>query len=547
MNWSRARSNVATDVSTRPRVGSKSRPKETTANRFAGWSALALLWIGVAIVPVMRHTAAAADATKSFVPITPSRFMDTRDGLGGVKFVAGESRVVQIAGLGPVPAGAAIAVILNVTVTEPDAAGFLTVWPSDRDRPLASNLNYVAGQTVPNSVTVGLSADGSVKIFAQQSTHVIIDVVGWFYAGFNPVTPARLMDTREGLGGIALGPGEQRDLLIQGRGGLPDFVIGAVALNVTVPEPSSSGYVTVWPAGRDRPLASSLNFVPDQIIPNSVIVGVGSGGRISLFNNSGSTHLVVDVAGWFALGFDAVTPTRLMDTREGLGGVALGPGETRNLRVTGVGDVPSAGAGAVSLNVTVTEPTASGFLTVWPAGRSQPLASNLNFVPGQTVPNAVIAGVNANGEVSIFNSAGNSQVIVDITGWFAVSDSAAPQLAAFDFSPKVINTSSGAQTITVTARVTDDLSGVATSGNLGVAVRLQSPSGQIADGSAYNGPTSGNILDGVYVMSVTIPALAESGTWSVANLYLRDGVGNSQFLSTTQLATAGYPTTFVNN
>jgi hypothetical protein len=236
-----------------------------------------------------------------------------------------------------------------------------------------------------------------------------------------------------------------------------------------------------------------------------------------------------------------------MDTREGLGGLVLGPGETRNLRVTDAAGVPSAGVGAVSLNVTVTEPTASGFLTVWPAGRSQPLASNLNFVPNQTVPNAVIAGVGANGEISIFNSAGNTQVIVDITGWFAVSDSAPPQLAGFDFSPKMINTSGGAQTITVMAHVTDDLSGVATGGNLGIEVRFQSPSGQIADGSSFNGPTSGTILDGDYALSVTIPALAESGTWSVAYVYLRDGVGNAQFLNTSQLTAAGYPTTFVNN
>ncbi len=324
-------------------------------------------------------------------------------------------------------------------------------------------------------------------------------------------------------------------------------MIGAVALNVTVTEPTSSGFVTVWPTGRDRPLASSLNFIPGQTVPNAILVGVGSGGRISLFNSSGATQLIVDVAGWFALGFDAITATRLMDTREGLGGVVLGPGETRNLRVSGVGDIPVAGVGAVSLNVTVTEPTGSGYLTVWPAGRDRPLASNLNFVPGQIVPNAVIAGVGANGEVSIFNSAGSTQVVVDITGWFAVSDSSPPQLVGFDFDPKAVNTSGGSQTITVSAHVTDDLSGVATVGNLGIEVRFQSPSGQIAGASARFGPTSGSILDGVYVMLVTIPALAESGTWSVAYVFLRDGVGNNQSMSTSQLATAGFPTTFTNN
>ena len=117
----------------------------------------------------------------------------------------------------------------------------------------------------------------------------------------------------------------------------------------------------------------------------------------------------------------------------------------------------------------------------------------------------------------------------------------------FDFTPKAVNTSGGAQTITVTAHVTDDLSGVATSGNLGIEVRFVSPSGQIADGTAYQGPTSGSILDGLYVIQVSIPALAEAGTWAVQYVYLRDGVGNTQFVSTSQLATAGFPTTFTNN
>ena len=135
-----------------------------------------------------------------------------------------------------------------------------------------------------------------------------------------------------------------------------------------------------------------------------MIVGVGSDGRFSLFNSSGQTHLVVDVAGWFAVGYDAVTPTGLMDTREGLGGVVLAPGEQRDLVVIGVGGIPAEGVGAVSLNVTVTEPTSSGYLVVWPAGRERPLASNLNFVPGQAVPNAVTVGVGFAGKVSIFNS-----------------------------------------------------------------------------------------------------------------------------------------------
>jgi len=84
------------------------------------------------------------------------------------------------------------------------------------------------------------------------------------------------------------------------RGGVPASGVGAVALNVTVAGATAAGYVTAWPTGSGRPLASNLNFVPGQLVPNMVIARVGSGGKVSLFNSSGNTQLVVDVVGWFA-------------------------------------------------------------------------------------------------------------------------------------------------------------------------------------------------------------------------------------------------------
>ena len=63
------------------------------------------------------------------------------------------------------------------------------------------------------------------------------------------------------------------------------------------------------------------------------------------------------------------------------------PDSSVNITVTGRGGVPASGVGAVVLNVTAVAPTASSYMTVWPTGEPQPLASNLNFTPGQTVPN----------------------------------------------------------------------------------------------------------------------------------------------------------------
>ncbi|MEJ7765550.1 MAG: hypothetical protein WKF86_08650, partial [Acidimicrobiales bacterium] len=203
--------------------------------------------------------------------------------------------------------------------------------------------------------------------------------------------------------------------------------VGAVVLNVTATGPTAGGFLTVHPAGTATPATSNLNFVAGQTIPNQVVATVGSQGRVSIYNATGSTHVIVDVAGWFPVGSDynTVLPARLMDTRPGASttdgisaaGGAVGPGATRTLTVTGRGGVPASGVGAVVLNITATGPTAGGFLTVFPADATRPNASNLNFVPGQTIPNLVIARVSAGGQVSIYNSSGSTHLIADVAGW----------------------------------------------------------------------------------------------------------------------------------
>ena len=124
---------------------------------------------------------------------------------------------------------------------------------------------------------------------------------------YAPVAPARVMDTRPGgvtidaqaVGGGALRPGETRALQVTGRAGVPASGVGAVVLNVTATGPTTGGFVTVHPTGQPRPGSSNLNFVAGQTIPNLVIAKVGTTGQVSLYNDSGSTHLIADVAGWF--------------------------------------------------------------------------------------------------------------------------------------------------------------------------------------------------------------------------------------------------------
>jgi hypothetical protein len=350
---------------------------------------------------------------------------------------------VQIAGRGGLPATGISAVILNVTVTGTTASGYLVVYQKGIARPLASNLNWVAGQTVANLVEVPISADGKVTVFnSQGSSNVIFDVTGYVSTPdlspgpdglFNPLVPARLLDTRTGMGGATrVAAGGTVSLQVTGRGNVPATGVSAVVLNVTATNATASSYITVWPDGAPRPLASSLNFVAGQTVPNRVIVAVGAGGKVDLYNFAGSVDLVVDVGGYFTDAtaggtgsrFNALTTARLLDTRDGTGGVssAIGAGGTLAMQVAGQKGVPAMTAAtpptAVVLNVTVTNPTAGSYLTVWPDGNGQPLASDLNFGKGQTRANLVVVKVGANGKVDLSNLAGSTDVIIDVVGWY---------------------------------------------------------------------------------------------------------------------------------
>jgi hypothetical protein len=104
-------------------------------------------------------------------------------------------------------------------------------------------------------------------------------------------------------------------------------------LNVTATNPSGNSYLTVWPTGAAQPVASNLNYNVGQTVANMVIVPVGADGQISIYNNTGSVDVVVDVLGWFPIGnsYTGLTPARQMDTRipAPLPPAAIGP--IRNL------------------------------------------------------------------------------------------------------------------------------------------------------------------------------------------------------------------------
>jgi len=366
-----------------------------------------------------------------FTPVTPARILDTRDGTGGFSTAVGSATTidVQVAGTGGLPTTGVAAAVLNVTVTSTTLPSFLTLWPAGQGRPVVSNLNWVPGQTVANLTTVKVGGGGKVSVYNHLgSTDVVIDVVGFYASGtgpsgsrFHPVGPSRYFDTRDT--GTPFGQGESRGFQVTGRNGVPASGVTAVAMNVTVTGSTLGGFVTVSPGDVPTPLASNINFVPGATVPNLVIVRVPPNGLVSFYNRFGSVHLIADVVGWYDQDrltesgrYVPLDPTRIVDTRNS--NAAVGEQSSFAFAVAGFAGVPGTGAGSVVMNVTATEPTADSYLTVYPDGTALPLASNLNYGPGQTVPNLVIGRLGPNGYARAYNRWGSVHVVVDVSGYF---------------------------------------------------------------------------------------------------------------------------------
>ncbi len=238
-----------------------------------------------------------------FHALMPSRILDTRSAVGSVDapLGAGETRSLTVAGHGGVPVSGATAAVINVTVTDSTAPSFLTVWPSGEARPEASSLNWPEAATRPNLVIAALSADGKVDLFnLTGNVEVVADVVGWYGAdpgdSFVAQSPVRVLDTRDS--NAPIGQGETRSLTIGGVAGVPAWAT-AVVFNLTATRSDAPTYLTASPAGVVRPLASNLNVFTGETAPNLVVVPIGAAGAVSLFNNTGSVHVIVDVVGWF--------------------------------------------------------------------------------------------------------------------------------------------------------------------------------------------------------------------------------------------------------
>jgi hypothetical protein len=337
----------------------------------------------------------------------------------------------DISGSGATPRSTVIVIVADQELTA--IVGADGTWKVTPSSPLSQGDNVAlititdpAGNTDTITQTITVNSGGATLEGA---------------TGFNPVGPVRVFDTRVGHSSDALRAVAKEQVsvrnvlevqLIDIAGYVPESGVGAVSLNVAT-RSDGAGFITVYPCGR-RPAVSSLNFAAGQTVGNAVISPVSVDGTVCFFSST-PTDIVVDMNGWFAAGsaFNPVGPGRVFDTRVGQSPDALRAVAKEQVSVRNVlevqlidiaGYVPGFGVGAVSLNVTSTGSGGAGFITVYPCGR-RPAVSSLNFAAGQTVGNAVIAPVSADGTVCFFSST-PTDIVVDMNGWFAAGSAFNP-------------------------------------------------------------------------------------------------------------------------
>ncbi|MEV1143135.1 hypothetical protein [Micromonospora sp. NPDC049799] len=245
---------------------------------------------------------------------------------------------------------------------------------------------------------------------------------------FVPVNTV-LLDTRNGTGGVtgARPAGDTATVTALGVGGVPSTGVRALLLDVTAISPTAATYLTVFPKDATRPTASSLNAAKGEVLTNSVVVPVDSSGQLSVYNLAGSTHVKLDVQGYFTTGttgaggaFVPVDHARVVDTRSGLG-TTTGPIAANGSRtVTLTGGVIPAGASAALVDVVVTGATTVSFLNVATAGQATAVTS-LDYQVGTTSMGMSVK-LPADGKVVLTNKGtGTVHALVTVQGYFTAT------------------------------------------------------------------------------------------------------------------------------
>ncbi len=354
-------------------------------------------------------------------PIHPRRVVDTRLPQRSTALRRGDgaaegpltARHVNVATVRPAELGLpadTTALWVNAAVLARGEWGFLTLHPSDRPTPDASNLNHGAVGVRANGASVVLGAGGGIGVYSYAAPDLLLDVT----AGFGPTGdgltlqgPVRVHDSRSGAP-VAAGA----DLEVPLR--LPDAATGVVDTVTVVPQ-EDAGFLTTWACGAEAGEVSSHNYAAGTPVANTVVSRIG-GGRMCV-RPSSAVHVLVDVVGYLSpagsLSFRAVEPVRLLDTRQANSRYVgrVGPRQILELPLRGLPGV----------NLTTLVASERGFLTLFPCADAQPNVSAANYTAeGGAVATVATSAVRADGRLCVA-SFGRTHLIVDLQGVWTAS------------------------------------------------------------------------------------------------------------------------------
>ncbi len=388
----------------------------------------------------------------AYVPLAPSRILDTTTGTGTcvpspcARLTANSSLDLTVAGTGGVPTSGVAAVVLNVVAGSPGAAGELVVFPTGSSAPTVAGLVYPITASIAGTVAVPLGTSGQVTITAVSgASDVIVDVQGYVvdssgavasYA--NPVNPARILDTRNGTGTCTPSPCAQLqantpvEVQVAGLGGVPAGAT-AVAVNLIAVAGGTAGSVRAWASTDSQPSTTNLQFKASQVIGETVVVKLGTDGRIKL-NASAVTHVVFDVQAWYGdtgSAYTPMTPVRILETRGSpqgpIGSCTPSPcsrfsaNTTKTIAVAGQGGIPASGVTGVVAVVTSRNPSGTGYLDVYPTDATTANTSLLNYVTGQVVTNLAVAKLGPDGTIQVKANSVATDITIDVVGYMTTA------------------------------------------------------------------------------------------------------------------------------
>jgi hypothetical protein len=364
--------------------------------------------------------------------VTPARLLDTRR--PGEAPLGTETRRIQVAGRGGVPATGATGLVVTLTVVDPALTTALDLWDAGGAVPdllNAPRIVVAAGDTRSITTFVPIGEDGGVNLHNRwPGAHVVLDVVGWIDGDRSgdrlvPGPGTRLADTRRGLGGGALGPGEARAFPVAGAGGVPASGATAALVNLTAVGATAPTHLQAWATGSPRPPTSVLNAERPTATAALVVAAVGPDGTITVRNHAGSVHLVVDLVAWLgpraatgdAGGTIGLLPTARMEQSP------RGDVTTEAVDVVPYGLVPQR-ASAVLLGVVVRAATGPSHRVLHPAAWPVPPTSTANVTRDEVAPTTAVVPVDPFGEL-VASGPGDASYRPGLIGW-VVPDEPAP-------------------------------------------------------------------------------------------------------------------------